>query len=198
MKCLSKILLVFFIFGFGWMFGLFMEHWPLFILTFEVPAFNIVNLLVISFLAWYVNYTIQNESRKSKAQIDLLSDKIDEVDASLKRIVELCIRNEGASYVELCSLDKRNRRWAKRILETIEKRYSKVCAIETYDTLDSSLMELRKLLTTSSIMSEDDVKDVKIKDSIVSYSDERRATIETLAESIRHTLFDIKLAISQK
>lgn len=198
MKWLSRILAIVFIFGIGWMFGLFLEHWPLFVLSFEVPAFNIVNLLVISFLAWYVNYTIQNESRKSKAHIDLLSGKIDELDANLKRIVELCIRNDGASYTEICNLDKRNRKWAKTISETVEKRYSKLCNKEIYDTLESCLMELRKLLTTIPIMTEGCSCDVIIKDSIVSYSNDRRANIETLAESIRHMLFNIKLAISQK
>ena len=180
------------------MFGLYLEHWPLFNLTFDVSAFNIVNLLVISFLAWYVNYTIQNESRKNKAQIDLLSIKIGEIDANLKRIVELCIRNEGVYYMEMCSLDKRNRKWAKTITKTIEMKYSKVCSQEKYSILETSLLELRKLLTTSPILSEGDSVDVIIKESIVSYSNDRRANIETLAESIRHILFDLQLSISQK
>ena len=197
MKCLSRIIAIIFIFGIGWIFGLFLEHWPLFMLSFEVPAFNIVNLLVISFLAWYVNYTIQNESRKSKAHIDLLSGKIDELDANLKRISELCIKNEGASYIEMCNLDKRNRKWAKTIISTIEERYSHMCTKEKYDTLESSFTELRTLLTTSPIISEEVPGDIIIRESIVRYSNNRRANIETLAESIRHTLFNLKLAISQ-
>ena len=198
MKWLSRIIVIVFVFGMGWMFGLFLEHWPLFILSFDVPAFNIVNLLVISFLAWYVNYTIQNESRKSKAHIDLLSGKIDELDANLKRISELCIKYEGASYIEMCNLDKRNRKWAKIIISTIEERYSHVCAKEKYETMEFNLTELRTLLTTSPIISEDVSEDVSIRDSIVRYSNNRRASIETLAESIRYTLFKLKLAISQK
>lgn len=198
MKCLCRIIAIIFIFGIGWMFGLFLEHWPLFMLSFEVPAFSIVNLLVISFLAWYVNYTIQNEIRKSKAHIDLLSGKIDELDANLKRISELCIKNEGASYIEMCNLDKRNRKWAKTIISTIEERYSHECAKEKYETLESNLAELRNLLTSSPIISEDDSEDVIINDSKVTYSNNRRATIETLSESVRYVLFDIKCAISQK
>ena len=198
MKCLSRIIAIFFIFGIGWMFGLFLEHWPLFMLSFEVPAFSIVNLLVISFLAWYVNYTIQNESRKSNAHIDLLSGKIDELDANLKRISELCVKNEGASYIEMCNLDKRNRKWSKIIISTIEERYSHVCAKEKYAILDSNLAELRNLLTSSPIISEEDSGDVIINDSKVTYSNNRRATIETLSESVRYVLFDIKCAISQK
>lgn len=198
MKCLSRIIAIFFIFGIGWMFGLFLEHWPLFMLSFEVPAFSIVNLLVISFLAWYVNYIIQNESRKSNAHIDLLSGKIDELDANLKRISELCVKNEGASYIEMCNLDKRNRKWSKIIISTIEERYSHVCAKEKYAILDSNLAELRNLLTSSPIISEEDSGDVIINDSKVTYSNNRRATIETLSESVRYVLFDIKCAISQK
>lgn len=198
MKWLSRIIAIVFVFGMGWMFGLFLEHWPLFILSFDVPAFNIVNLLVISFLAWYVNYSIQNESRKSKAHIDLLFGKIDELDANLKRISELCVKNEGASYIEMCNLDKRNRKCAKIIIDTIEKRYSHVCAKEKYDTLESNLTELRTLLTTSPIISEEVQGNIIIRESIVRYSNNRRANIETLAESIRYTLFYLKLAISQK
>lgn len=198
MKCLSRIIAIFFFFGIGWMFGLFLEHWSLFMLSFEVPAFSIVNLLVISFLAWYVNYTIQNESRKSNAHIDLLSGKIDELDANLKRISELCFKNEGASYIEMCNLDKRNRKWSKIIISTIEERYSHVCAKEKYAILDSNLAELRNLLTSSPIISEEDSGDVIINDSKVTYSNNRRATIETLSESVRYVLFDIKCAISQK
>lgn len=198
MKCLSRIIAIFFIFGIGWMFGLFLEHWSLFMLSFEVPAFSIVNLLVISFLAWYVNYTIQNESRKSNAHIDLLSGKIDELDANLKRISKLCFKNEGASYIEMCNLDKRNRKWSKIIISTIEERYSHVCAKEKYAILDSNLAELRNLLTSSPIISEEDSGDVIINDSKVTYSNNRRATIETLSESVRYVLFDIKCAISQK
>lgn len=74
-----KFILYIFLFSIGWMFELFVEHWDVFHLSFDVPAFNIINLLVISLLAWLVNYTIQKSGRKVKSHIDLLSDKIDEV-----------------------------------------------------------------------------------------------------------------------
>lgn len=198
MKWLYKIITFVFIFGLGWMFGLFVENWALFNLSFEVPAFSIINLLVISFLAWLVNYSIQNHSKRNKYKIDLLSGKMDEVDDNLKRIIELSTNNTGALYVEICILDKRNRGWTKEIRTIIEKHYSNVCSIDDLKQLDDNLLRLRSLLTYSPVLITDGNTPVLVEKDIVKYDIERQAEINVLVESTRHLLFKIKVGVSQK
>lgn len=193
-----KIIFYIFLFSIGWMFGLFVEHWDVFHLSFDVPAFNIINLLVISLLAWLVNYTIQKSGRKVKSHIDLISGKIDEVDGNLKRIVELCMEDKGALYVEICNLDKRNRKWTKEIIKIVEKQYSDVCPNDTYAMLGASLVELRNMLTRSSIMVPGQPTSVAVNNNIIKYDDTRKAEVEVLVDSIRHILFRMKVNISQK
>lgn len=180
------------------MFGLFVENWALFNLSFEVPAFSIINLLVISFLAWLVNYSIQNHSKRSKYKIDLLSGKMDEVDDNLKRIIELSTNNTGALYVEICILDKRNRSWTKEIRTIIETHYSNVCSIDDLKQLDDNLVRLRSLLTYSQVLITDGNTPVLVEKDIVKYDIERQAEINVLVESTRHLLFKIKVGVSQK
>ncbi len=198
MNWIKPTIITIFIFGMGWMFGLFVEHFGLFHLSFEVPAFSIINLLVISFLAWYVNYSLQNSQRRNKSKIDLLSNKVDEIDSYLKRIIELTSANNGASYVEMCKLDKWCRTWAKRIISVIETKYSDVCPKESYVTLTQDLLTLRSLVTTSPIITAGQTQEVLINNNIVTYSTNRRAEIDVLVDSIRNTLYNIKIGVSQK
>lgn len=180
------------------MFGLFVENWALFKLSFEVPAFNIINLLVISFLAWLVNFSFQNHSRRSKSKIDLLSGKMDEVDDNLKRIVELSVNVNGARYVEICNLDKRNRSWTKEIRTIIDKHYGNVCSIDDLKQLDDNLIGLRSLLTDSSVLITNGNSPVLVEKDIIKYDNARQSEINVLVESTRHLLFKIKVGVSQK
>lgn len=198
MNWIKPTIIIIFIFGMGWMFGLFVEHFDLFHLSFEVPAFSIINLLVISFLAWYVNYSLQNRQRKNKSKIDLLSNKIDEVDSYLKRILDLTCKDTGASYIEMCKLDKWCRNWAKRIISVIETKYCDVCPKDKYVTLTQDLVTLRSLVTSSSIIIAGQPQDVLINNNIVTYSASRRAEIDVLVDSIRNTLYNIKIGVAQK
>lgn len=198
MKWFWWAVIIVFFFVSGWNIGLITEHWDIFHLTFDVPVFNIINLLFISLLAWIVNYSIQNYGRRLKSKIDLLSGKIDEVDSNLKRLVDLTSNENGASYVEICNLDKNNRSWAKRIIDVVEKKYSDVCPKDTYITLTQDLLSLRNLLTQSPIIIDEQTAVVRIDNNIVTYNSERRAELSVLIDSIRHTLFKVKVCVSQK
>lgn len=198
MKWFWWAVIIVFFFVLGWNVGLIAEHWDIFHLTFDVPIFNIINLLVISLLAWLVNYSIQNYGRRQKSKIDLLSGKIDEVDSYLKRLVDLTSNENGASYVEICNLDKNCRSWAKRIVDVVEKRYSDVCPKDTYITLTQDLLSLRSLVTNSSIIIEGNTAIVQTDNGIVKYNSQRRAEVSVLIDSIRHILFKVKVCVSQK
>lgn len=198
MKWFWRLIIIAFFFTLGWNVGLITEHWDIFHLTFDVPVFNIINLLVISLLAWIVNYTIQNYGRRQKSKIDLLSGKIDEVDSNLKRLVDLTSNENGASYVEICYLDKNCRSWTKMIISVLEEKYSDICPRDTYITLSQDLLSLRTLITQIPIIVDGKTTAVHIDNNIVKYSSERSAEVAVLIDSIRHTLFRVKVFVSQK
>lgn len=197
MKWFWRILIVTIVFIFGWIIGLIVEHWDIFHLTFDVPVFNIINLLVISLLAWYVNFSIQSNSRRLKSRIDLLSSKIDEVDSYLKRMVDIVSSENGASYVEICNLDKNCRAWTKRIIDVIETKYNDVCPKDNYVTLTQDLLNLRSLVTTSPIALQEQ-NAVTIENNIVKYNSDRKGEVVVLVDFIRHSLFKMKYCISEK
>lgn len=197
MKWFFRILLWILIFSLGWMLGLFVEHWDVFHLSFDVPAFNIINLLVISLLGWMVSYFVQNSSRKVKSKIDLVSSKIDEIDSNLKRLSDLVGHNTGASYVEVCSIDKRNRRWGTKISDTIKTNYPTACDKDILDALSSNLSELRTLTTNTPLLVQGQIPEVTVQNDIVKYSNERRAVIEVKIDEIRFSLYQMKVNISQ-
>ncbi|MCQ2233338.1 MAG: hypothetical protein MJZ24_01195 [Paludibacteraceae bacterium] len=197
MKWFFRILLWILIFSLGWMFGLFVEHWDVFHLSFDVSAFNIINLLVVSLLGWMVSYFVQNSSRKVKSKIDLVSNKIDEIDSNIKRLSDLVGHNSGASYVEVCSIDKRIRRWSTKISETIKSNYPTTCDKDTLKTLSSNLYELRTLTTNIPRVISGQIPEAIVLNDIVKYSNERRTVIEVKIDEIRFSLYQIKINISQ-
>lgn len=197
MKWFFRFLLWILIFSLGWMFGLFVEYWDVFHLSFDVPAFNIINLLVISLLGWMVSYFVQNSSRRVKSKIDLVSNKIDEIDSNLKRLSDLVGHSNGASYVEVCSIDKRNRRWGSKITDSIKTNYNSVYDKETFESFTSNLSELRTLTTDTPLLIQGQIPEVTVQNDIVKYSNERRAVIEVKIDEIRFALYQMKVSISQ-
>ncbi|MCQ2217144.1 MAG: hypothetical protein MJZ33_01510 [Paludibacteraceae bacterium] len=126
-----------------------------------------------------------------------MSNKIDEIDSNLKRLSDLVGHNSGASYVEVCSIDKRNRRWGAKISDTIKADYPTACDKDTLDALSSNLSDLRTLTTNTPILIQGRIPEVAVQNGIVKYSNERKAVIEVKIDEIRFSLYQMKVNISQ-
>lgn len=112
-------------------------------------------------------------------------------------MVDIVSSENGASYVEICNLDKNCRAWTKRIIDVIEKKYNDVCPKDNYITLTQDLLTLRSLVTTSPIvLQEQDA--VTIENNIVKYNSDRKAEVVVLVDFIRHSLYKMKNCVSEK
>lgn len=178
------------------MVGLYVEHWNLFHLSFDVSAFSIINLLVISLLGWLATFTIQNALRRTKSQQDLYYNKIDELDINLKRLYGLVLQQEGTSYTEVCAIDKINRRWYKFVSKSIDKTYSNLCDKTCGSDVNDGLKALRNS-TTSIAIAPNGEPDCVVEKGIIRYSDGRKQEIESEIDDVRYKLFLLKEALAR-
>ncbi len=187
---LFNILLAISLFIFGWVAGQITENIDLFHLSFDVPLFNVINLVVVSWLGWYISYCIQTIQRKTKSKIDLYSSKIDDIDSELKRLCIIIKNSNGAYYPEIVSMDKYCRTWYKKIYDSFNEEIKKNFKNDN-ETINKELKQIRLLLTDSSILPNDS-NNINISNDIVTYSSTRKSEIDIIIDSIRHKLYKLK------
>lgn len=160
----------------------------------EIPAFDIVTLVVTVLLAIYVAQILERDVQNNQVSKAMYIAKIEQNENTLSSLNDY-LGQDTILFSKISNILHRYRTTQNTIHTALKEKDKKGKFDDECSNIESEAKELNKLLTMTPIDNSDQ-SNITIRDGVITYSNNRITEISTCLLRIDNLLFDLKHKIN--